>query len=233
MTRSPGKIIRPVSDSLAFLAIENEPRILHFEPVEMEAFWKSLPTSSDGLRYVPNELSVDVDWEPASGEILNLSKASVQHLDADNEWNFSSTRSANAGTEQLELNPDRPARNRIVLHRAIPDAARNFGKLVDTTALSPGDLLLTRELEPDAISTSISDVQARGGYHPNDGRWSHAAMYLGDGDNIVEATFNNLADASVRITSLGEYCDGKHSLRFRRPKRIATDADDGDSASRR
>ena len=38
-------------------------------------------------------------------------------------------------------------------------------------------------------------------------------MYLGDGANIVEATFDDLySPGSVRITSLDRYCTGSHAL---------------------
>ena len=48
-------------------------------------------------------------------------------------------------------------------------------------------------------------------------------MYLGDGENVVEATFEDLAwglNGSVRMTSLDDYCRGNYALRFRRSKYI-------------
>jgi hypothetical protein len=92
---------------------------------------------------------------------------------------------------------------------------------VDTSALAPGDLVLTSELEPDKISSLIVGVQKQGGYHHDDARWTHAAMYVGDGTSVVEATFDSVREGGdVRLTNLDEYCKGQHMLRFRRSRYI-------------
>ena len=47
-------------------------------------------------------------------------------------------------------------------------------------------------------------------------------MYVGDGANVVEATFDSvLGGGNVRLTSLDDYSQGSYSLRFRRSKYIA------------
>jgi hypothetical protein len=48
-------------------------------------------------------------------------------------------------------------------------------------------------------------------------------VYLGDGENIVEATFEDFNwgfHGSVRMTSLDDYCHGNYALRFRRSKYV-------------
>jgi hypothetical protein len=123
--------------------------------------------------------------------------------------------------EQKILHPGMPATARIKAPRAIDPEARAFGKLVDCASLQPGDLLLSQELHPDAVSKLISKVQLNGGYSEQDAQWTHAAMYLGDGANVIEATFDSIfTSGSVRITSLDHYCQGKHVLKFRRSKHV-------------
>ena len=40
-------------------------------------------------------------------------------------------------------------------------------------------------------------------------------MYLGDQENVVEATFDDIHSVgSVRITSIDEYSDGRYALRI-------------------
>jgi cell wall-associated NlpC family hydrolase len=119
--------------------------------------------------------------------------------------------------EQLELHPRDACSKKVwTPGRAIPPRLRQFGKFVDTTTLQPGDLVLTRQTHPDYVSQSISDVQETGGYGPADSKWTHVAIYVGDGEHVVEATFDSLlGGGSVRMTSIDEYC-GDYALRFRR-----------------
>ncbi|WGJ16305.1 hypothetical protein QEV83_08725 [Methylocapsa sp. D3K7] len=91
--------------------------------------------------------------------------------------------------------------------------------------LQPGDFLLSQTLDKDAISSLIEKVQRDGGYAADDGKWSHA-MYLGDQENVVEATFDDIhSGVSVRITSIDEYSDGRYALRFRRPRKVTSESD--------
>jgi hypothetical protein len=123
--------------------------------------------------------------------------------------------------EQKILHPVVPATARIKAPRAINPEARAFGKLVDCAPLQPGDLLLSQELHPDVVSKVIAKVQLNGGYSEQDAQWTYAAMYLGDGVNVIEATFDSVfSSGSVRITSLDHYCQGKYALRFRRSKHV-------------
>jgi hypothetical protein len=127
-------------------------------------------------------------------------------------------------TGQIELIPDAPAFEKIKAPRAMPTETRRFGKVLDTRNLRPGDLLLSRDLTPEWTGRAISSVQQDGGYDELDARWTHAAMYVGDGDHVVEATFDSpLKGGSVRLTHLDDYSKGGSALRFRRPKYLATD----------
>ena len=119
---------------------------------------------------------------------------------------------------QGELHPEAEPGDTTRPGRALPPKTREFGKLIDTTHLQAGDLLLTRDASGAGwISDSIADVQYRIGYGHNDAQWVHVAMYLGDGANVVEATIDSLMEGgNVRITHLDGYCDGSNILRFRR-----------------
>jgi hypothetical protein len=126
-------------------------------------------------------------------------------------------RPVSAGS-QGELLPGAEPSDTIRPGRALPKKTRDFGKLIDTTHLLAGDLLLTRDASGSSwITDGIADVQNRIGYGRSDAQWVHAAMYLGDGANVVEATIDGLfAGGNVRITHLDDYCDGSNILRFRR-----------------
>ena len=131
------------------------------------------------------------------------------------------------GASQIELHPNDLPTGTIVAPRALPQGTRKFGKLVNTDILKPGDLILTREIDPtDNLSKLITKVQSSGGYHEDDARWTHAAMYLGDNASLIEATVDGfLSGGSVRITSLDEYCNGASALRFRRSRFIEHEND--------
>lgn len=127
------------------------------------------------------------------------------------------------GTRRTELLPSTPPSGRCVVPRALPLETRAFGRLVDTASLQAGDLMLSREVGPDFISKEISNFQVAGGYSTTDSIWTHAAMYVGDGESIVEATFENPLTGKICLTSLDNYSKGTHSLRFRRPKWLASE----------
>ena len=80
----------------------------------------------------------------------------------------------------------------------------------------PGDLLLFSALHPGWSARSIMRGQQRG-YAEEDARWHHAAVYLGDGISICEATARG-----VRDTSIYGYLGG-YLLRVRRGINLTSD----------
>jgi hypothetical protein len=223
-SRSLGRVTRVVDDSLAYAMLEGSGRTISFAPNVLENY----RGESFAELSVTEGTIIECDWIPAlpvvvRASILNLSLARGSSDDAAPIGlpSFPTrTKPAEKVKEaQLELHPDRAPGRKIGILRAIPIATRKFGKLVDTSNLAPADLLLSRDLHPDRISTLITNVQTEGGYDRKDSRWTHAAMYLGDGASVVEATFDDpLSGGNVRLTSLDEYCQGECSLRFRRSR---------------
>lgn len=126
--------------------------------------------------------------------------------------------------EQLELTPSCQPGNVVWKPtRALPPSVRAFGKFIATQNLMPGDLMLSREITPDRVSKMIVDVQMAGGYDELDARWTHVAMYVGDDQHIVEATFDSVSSGGdVRLTRLDDYC-GHHALRFRRSRHLQSE----------
>jgi hypothetical protein len=222
LTRSQGEVVRVVGDSLAYVSIDGGARALSFVPDVLDNYRGETFTE----RLIKEGTIVDVAWQPTSGLVTSVvvdSSTSHRGGETTRSRDTSTIRPARANTQdlQLELHPDRIAAQSARALRALPPATRKFGKLVDTGILAPGDLLLARDLAPKGISKLITDVQCDGGYHADDARWTHAAMYVGDGENVVEATFDSVQDGGdVRLTSLDEYSEGLCSLRFRRSKYV-------------
>jgi hypothetical protein len=107
----------------------------------------------------------------------------------------------------------------IRIDRELPKAARDWGRIIDFTALEAGDLLLFRPVNPaaDSISRRIRQAQADGGLHRRHAQWTHAAVYLGDGEHICEANFKVPGQPDgVTLRSGFEYCDGGYAIRARR-----------------
>lgn len=94
---------------------------------------------------------------------------------------------------------------------------------MDLTALEPGDLFLFRPVDPtsDSISQRITQAQSDGGLHKRHAQWTHAAVYLGDGQSICEANFKVPGQENgVTLRSAFDYCDGTYAIRARRPKNM-------------
>ena len=98
----------------------------------------------------------------------------------------------------------------------IPRTLRQFGKFPNLEQWRPADLLLVASITPDAAVQQIVSAQARGGYAPEDARWQHAAVYIGEG-YVMEATLRR-----VRYAPIYPYLGG-HSLRLRRPLDLSDD----------
>jgi hypothetical protein len=237
-----GELVRIVDDSIAYAYLRDYDRTMSFIPAVIDAYrgesFAELGFSVGTLVDLESQSKTGVvtrvrrtpvssgtkETVRRSGETLLPNRSSqVAHGAARREGTIlpNVISLSGTGTAQRELHPDRPVTGRTAALRALPKATRAFGKLVDTSALAPGDLMLSRELKPERISQLITTVQERGGYHIDDAIWTHAAMYVGDGANLVEATFDSVqAGGDVRLTSLDEYCQGNYALRFRRSRFI-------------
>jgi hypothetical protein len=228
-SRSAGRVVRVVPDVLAYVSTLDDNRILSFTPSVVDNF----RGETLGELNIQEGTGVDLEWDRASGIVTRVypdrSPSDLTALRSGETSQMLTKMPARSdesyiGTIQHELCPDEEADEHRVPLRALPIQTRQFGKLVDTSNLRPGDLLLSRELKPDKISKLISGVQGDGGYHADDSRWTHAAMYVGDGFSVVEATFEDLlSGGDVRLTSLDAYCDGLNCLRFRRSRFLLTE----------
>jgi hypothetical protein len=98
----------------------------------------------------------------------------------------------------------------------IPEEIQRFGRLPDINAWKPGDLLLVSALNPSRIQGAIERVQRQGGYHAEDARWQHAAVYIGD-YGICEAT-----RVGVKAAMIFPYI-GDHLIRVRRDPALSSD----------
>jgi hypothetical protein len=211
-----GKILRLVGESLAYVYVRGpSERVVSFEPAILPDYHGQ---SFEELG-IHEEGDVEVEYDRTSETIFSVKP--LRRVSADREIREAPLPerelSGDAPTDQIILHPNMDAIKKARAPRAMKREARAFGKLVDCSSLWPGDLLLSSDLNPDYLSEQIKRVQSEGGYAADDARWSHAAMYLGDNANVVEATFENL-QGNVRITSLDEYSQGRYMLRFRRSK---------------
>jgi hypothetical protein len=111
-----------------------------------------------------------------------------------------------------------PGGSRRIDHE-LPQEARDWGRILDLSALEAGDLILFRPVpaNSDRISFEIVRTQKQV-FHERHAQWTHAAVYLGDDEHICEANFKvpNIPDG-VNIRSIFCYCDGAHAIRARRP----------------
>jgi hypothetical protein len=226
-----GEVLRIVTDTFAYLILDGTDEIVPFQ-IEIIDGYRGETFTEFGIEQGSR---LEIIWDPVSKSLQSAKSPPRDSTRSVPKDGYSSRiprslggealRESKASSNQKLLNPDDKPARKINVTRAVNPEVRAFRKLVDCGALLPGDLLLSQSLSPDSISQLIEDVQVRGGYHKLDARWTHAAMYLGDGENVVEATFDNiLAGGSVRITSLDEYCDGTYALRFRRSEDFGDEA---------
>ena len=62
----------------------------------------------------------------------------------------------------------------------LPSAVRQFGFVPDFDDWLPGDLVLFSDLRRKRIHRQIVKTQKQPGHAPDDARWHHAAVYIGD-----------------------------------------------------
>jgi uncharacterized protein YycO len=98
----------------------------------------------------------------------------------------------------------------------IPKAVENFGRIPDVNVWNPGDLILVSAVTPNFVQRAIQKFQRDEGYHEDDARWHHAAIYIGD-SLICEAT-----RAGVKGAEIFGYV-GNYLIRVRRDKTLTLD----------
>jgi hypothetical protein len=221
-----GRVTRVEDDRIAYIAREDDGETFSFIPGVISNY-RGEEFAELGVRL---DTPVEFEWNKDSGVVTRVVMPALPatrstYRDSSEEVDPDYAARANPARPtadvQLELDPDAAPRGKAVALRALPRETRTFGKLLDTRDLEPGDLMLTRDGYPGGISSTITQVQVEGGYAPQDARWTHAALYLGDGESVVEATFDSLHEGgSVRLTRLDEYCKGDQFLRFRRSNQL-------------
>jgi hypothetical protein len=215
-----GEIIRKATDSFGYILLDDPKIILPFD-IALVGNYRGQTFEEYGLSQGTH---VDVDWNSDNCriEVIRLlPRGDVRVRSFGTETNPDIPRSSDPGPfanlGQKVLHPADAPRSGMRLNRAVSRETRSFGKLIDCSGLQPGDVLMSWDVENDGISKLIVNLQETGGYGENHARWSHVAIYLGDEQNVVEATFENLLSfGSVRITSLDEYARSNYALRFRR-----------------
>jgi hypothetical protein len=229
---SVGTIGRIVDNSIAYLTLDEHGQTLCFAPDVLDNY-RGQSFAEYGIS--PG-IVVSIDWDEVAEIVSRVAIGPQAVADAEARRSaFASRKKPASGDQsdpnreriqspQIELHPDQDPQGRAIILTALPQQTRQFGKIVSTAPLLPGDLILAREVRPELISETIVQTQKQGGYHDHDARWTHAAMYLGDGANIIEATFDSVVrGGSVRVTNFFEYAQGAHALRFRRSKFISDD----------
>lgn len=223
MSPEMGIVERIAGPTLAYLRSLENGKSYSFGPTAIKNY-SSNSFAQDGLT-IDTKVSFTID--PESGFVVEVcviqNRVHARSLESSLEFpDYMGFRDTSTTAQQIELDPDSEPIRSVKPNGAIAPRTRAFGKCVDTSTLRAGDLLLSRPVTPgDFVSATITEVQIKGGYAPNDSRWTHAAMYLGDKTNVVEASFDTmLGGGDVRITNLNDYATGEYYLRFRRSKAI-------------
>lgn len=110
---------------------------------------------------------------------------------------------------QIYLHPNAKPTSKATIHGPISRAEQALGKLLDTSILLPGDLILVSSINPGLVQRSIRKIQSKGGYSLEHARWEHAAMYIGKGV-LCEASRKGVGRAMIT-----NYV-GSHVIRARR-----------------
>lgn len=99
----------------------------------------------------------------------------------------------------------------------VPPDVRRFGYVPNFDEWRPGDIILVEAVRPTWTQRAISRTHERMGFSSADGRWTHAALYVGEG-NICEAVISG-----VRHHPIYAYV-GAHRLRVRRDPTLSVDS---------
>lgn len=107
----------------------------------------------------------------------------------------------------------------------ISQSLKAWGRVPDFDVWHPGDLILTKDKNPDWISKIIQRIQEPG-YGSEYGEWTHSAIYLGDGRMVCEAQIDPAEGIfSVIVAPCWNYF-GTHDLLVRRSN-FASDKEAG------
>jgi hypothetical protein len=163
-----GEIVRVADDSIAYVYVREANRTLSFVPSAIENY-RGESFAELGLTV---GIVVGFEVHPKSDAIDHVripvrstDKVLVTRGDIDVTLPNRDFPAGNSSS-QLILRPDRQPIKGVPITRALPLETRKFGKLVNTSVLAPGDLLLTSDLKPDNISRLIVEVQQKGGTTP-------------------------------------------------------------------
>jgi hypothetical protein len=76
-----------------------------------------------------------------------------------------------------------------------------------------------RSITPDRLGQRIVSAQVEGGFAAKHAQWTHAAVYLGDGEHICESTIKEPGFRwGVIMRSIHFYSNKECALKARRPK---------------
>ena len=176
---SRGEVFRVATNALAYLALDDQKTILSFTPSHVKN-----SNHKDFIELKITEGSIfKVCWRPATEQIQFAEYVAGQDVteeklasSADDEGSYANLPHPDIAQSQEDaqvvLHPNAAEKGRTVLLRAINPAVRTFGKLVDTSQLRPGDLMLSQDLEADPTSNLIANVQVEGGYAAADAKWT-------------------------------------------------------------
>lgn len=210
-----GVVVRTAGDSIAYVAVELLGKTISFLAADV----KDYCGESFEMLQIVQGAKVSFTWHhdgTASNVVVEKDTEGNRAWGAIGSILFPKQQKPETDPEQAVLHRDDATNAASVKITSLHAKVRNFGKFLDVTNLQPGDLMLARSHGP--IPKLISSTQIKGGYHDRDAQWTHAAMYLGDGANFIEANFDFGNYACVRLAPIRQYCDGQYDLRFRRLK---------------
>lgn len=109
------------------------------------------------------------------------------------------------------------SKRKVTPRTAIPEHVRANGKWLDFEKWHPGDVILVKSKNPDPISRVIEAVQTTG-YGADHAKWTHVAIYLGDGLMLCEAQIDPPQRIfSVMVSHIWDYFT-EHEILLRRSK---------------
>jgi hypothetical protein len=162
-----GEVLRVATNTLAYLVLDDQKTILSFTPSDV----KDSNHKDFAELNIKEGLVFDVRWHPAAAQIDSAEYVAGRDDTRADQFRTDEV-SANLRapeipqkeeSAQIVLHPNLAEKGRTVVRRAINPKVRKFGKILDTSQLRPGDLMLSEDLQADAISRLIAGLQTQGG----------------------------------------------------------------------